>query len=693
MHLFTDYIQPLTLWLYDHPNLALLITFFISFAESLAIIGSLIPGSVTMTAIGILAGAGVMRIDLTLSAAALGAVAGDGVSYLLGYIFSGRLTSIWPFSRYPSWLNYGKDYFARHGGKSVLIGRFVGPLRSIIPVIAGMMHMSHLRFYFANIISAILWSLLYVMPGVLIGTASSELSPEVATHLFLIILFILASTWLISLGLKWLFILANRLIRIKLDHFWRWAIHHRYLGKLAKKLTPPAETPYYPTAAFFLLFVLTTLFFCILALLVVYGLWISRANQSLHLFFQSLRTHSFDVFFIIASQIMSPLTLIVLLVSVSLIAIYYNDWRSLAYWLSLSLSTILALLLLHWLINSPEPQGLLGLAGNSSFPITRLTFATSLGLALFLHINAYSHTRFKRVLKIALLSCLLLVGLTPLYLGDNWLSDILGAYLAGFSLCLGYWLFYRRYRSPPHYNPYLPLALLTSLFLATTLASLFTYSSSMRSHQPYFAQYVCTDELWWNQTKPLLPIYRTNRIGRRIALFNLQYVGSLNHLEQALISYGWQKQNTSLLNTLMTRVTHLSSVPELPLMAQLYLNKKPVLIMIYVPPHGERVQILQIWRSNYHLQNFKQPIWLGSVQFHRTRVRGIKNDQKSIDYVSEALATSSFLQRSIPFPAQVAQQQLPIKVEPVLLLVRELRLREKPNHHQMAKVQHQGTFR
>lgn len=146
MHLFTDYIQPLTIWLHNHPQWALLITFIVALAESLAIVGSIIPGSVTMTAIGILAGSGVMRIDLTLIAAALGAIAGDGASYLLGYVFSDRLTNIWPFSRYPSWLSYGKDYFARHGGKSVVIGRFVGPLRSIIPVIAGMMHMNHWRF-------------------------------------------------------------------------------------------------------------------------------------------------------------------------------------------------------------------------------------------------------------------------------------------------------------------------------------------------------------------------------------------------------------------------------------------------------------------------------------------------------------------------------------------------------------------
>ena len=111
MHLFSEYIQPLTIWLHTHSNWALFITFFISFCESLAVIGTIIPGSVAMTAIGILAGSGVMRIDLTLIAAILGAIAGDSASFLLGYLFRDRICNIWPFTRYPHWIAYGKAFW------------------------------------------------------------------------------------------------------------------------------------------------------------------------------------------------------------------------------------------------------------------------------------------------------------------------------------------------------------------------------------------------------------------------------------------------------------------------------------------------------------------------------------------------------------------------------------------------------
>ncbi|MBA3537813.1 MAG: VTT domain-containing protein [Tatlockia sp.] len=670
MHLFSDYIQPLTVWLYDHPHLALLIAFFISFAESLAIIGSIVPGSVTMTAVGILAGAGVMRIDLTLLAATLGAIAGDGVSYMLGYIYSERLTNIWPFKRYPTWLAYGKDYFARHGGKSVLIGRFVGPLRSIIPVIAGMMHMSHLRFYIANIISAIGWSLLYIMPGFLIGTASSELSPESATRLFVIILFILVAIWLISIGLKWLFIRANRLLSTYLQKVWLWAIHKSYLRRVIQVITPANEKNHYSTAILFVLFILATLALCLITVLVVYGDWIDPANQSIHLFFQSLRTNSFDAFFIILLQLTSPLTLITLVMTIIIVTIYYKEWRSLAYWISLCLFSVLVLLVLHLVIDSPRPQGLLKVKTSSSFPIPGLTLITAIGVSLFLYIDSYSHTRFKHSIKIAIASGLLLLGLSPLYLGDNWLSDILGSYLFGLSLSLGHWLLYRRIKPEVHYPPIVPLTLLGLLFLTSALSSISSYKSLIRGHQPYFALYVFSDELWWNQTKPLLPIYRTNRIGNRSSLFNLQYTGSLMHLESALASYGWQKEKDSVLNTIITRVNDPGS-PELPLMSQLYLNKRPVLVMIYEPSDGSPVQILRIWRSNYYLEQFKQPIWLGSIHPRDAKLNSIKNHLKSIKYISDALTTTKFSKRSLRLPAETSKLDLAAQVEPQLLLVRE----------------------
>lgn len=682
MNLLTEYIQPLTAWLYQNPNWALLITFLISFSESLAIVGSIIPGSVTMTAIGILAGSGVMPVDLTFIAATLGAIAGDGASYLLGYAYSDRLGTIWPFSRYPTWFAYGKEYFASHGGKSVLLGRFIGPLRSMIPLIAGMMHMSRWRFFIANVISALGWSLLYLMPGVLIGAASSELSPETATRLFVFILIFLVGLWLLSIAIKWLVQHLNQILRRTLHNSWVGLTKMRGLARFIKKIPPASETDFYPTASLLLFFLFTTLIFVLITTMVYYEDWISTINQPLHLLLQSIRTHAFDLFFTSVGLLICPAGLLFLFLTAALNMAWRRNQRELYYWISLNLSTLLILFFIQFSFDVPRPEGLWSVEPGSSYPDFNLTLATVQFVALGLYLRLRAPERFASVLNMILTVTLLVLGFSSLYLGDNWLSDVLGSYSLGLALTLLHWLFYRRYSTSSNCSPFILISPLLALIVASTSYAVFDFENRVRNHQPYIEQYVLTPELWWSQSTPILPVYRTNRLGQELSLFNLQYTGSLGHLETALKSYGWQKQNDSLFHSILAHVGGNEASKEMPLMSQLYLNRKPSLVMTYQPGDGEPVQVLRIWRSNYHLKNFRKPLWIGSTHprllLSKKSMTRIKSGKvpvaKTLDYVKPALTT--FEHQSLKLPESVAEKKLPANTEAVLLLIRE---KENPN--------------
>lgn len=152
-------------WIILNPTWAGSIVFLLSMCESLAVVGLFIPGLLMMGIVGALVSAGILDIFPTLIYAILGAIAGDGISYYLGYTFKDHLPNYWPFRRYPQWLARGKQFFINHGSKSIVIGRFVGPVRPFIPVVAGMMHMSPRMFLFANILSAVVWAPIYMLPG------------------------------------------------------------------------------------------------------------------------------------------------------------------------------------------------------------------------------------------------------------------------------------------------------------------------------------------------------------------------------------------------------------------------------------------------------------------------------------------------------------------------------------------------
>ena len=101
--------------------------------------------------------------------AILGAVLGDSVSYWIGRRFGGGIARLWPFSRNPELLPSGIRFFERHGGKSVFIGRFLGPIRAVIPLAAGIMQMPRGRFWVANVGSALVWAPLLLFAGDAVG--------------------------------------------------------------------------------------------------------------------------------------------------------------------------------------------------------------------------------------------------------------------------------------------------------------------------------------------------------------------------------------------------------------------------------------------------------------------------------------------------------------------------------------------
>ena len=100
-----------------------------------------------------------------LSCAAIGAALGDWLSYWLGYHYHERIGSMWPLSRYPNLLPKGHAFFEKWGVWAIVIGRFSGPLRASVPIVAGVTQMPQIKFQIANWSSAFLWAFVLLSPG------------------------------------------------------------------------------------------------------------------------------------------------------------------------------------------------------------------------------------------------------------------------------------------------------------------------------------------------------------------------------------------------------------------------------------------------------------------------------------------------------------------------------------------------
>lgn len=185
-------------WLASHPHWILLATGLMAFLESLALVGVIVPGVALLFAIAALAGSTGIPLSDLLLAGFIGALLGDGCSYLLGYHYQQGIRRLPPFSSHPDWISRAEAFFRRYGVAGIVVGRFVGPVRPIMPLVAGLMKMRPAQFFSVNLLSALAWSPFYLMPGYVVGRSTD--GPHALTTQHLLFLGgILAIGWLLGL--------------------------------------------------------------------------------------------------------------------------------------------------------------------------------------------------------------------------------------------------------------------------------------------------------------------------------------------------------------------------------------------------------------------------------------------------------------------------------------------------------------
>lgn len=144
------------------------VAFLLAFGESLALVSLILPATALLVAVGGLAGAANLPLWPILCGAIVGALLGDWASYAIGYYFKDAIAGLWPLSRRPNLLPRAQALFRRWGLLGVFFGRFSGPLRSVVPLAAGMAAMPLVPFQIANIASAVIWAVGLIAPGALV---------------------------------------------------------------------------------------------------------------------------------------------------------------------------------------------------------------------------------------------------------------------------------------------------------------------------------------------------------------------------------------------------------------------------------------------------------------------------------------------------------------------------------------------
>ena len=147
------------------------IAFGLGFGESAIALDLFVPGEVGMVFIGAAARDGNAPLALVIGAGVLGAIAGDNLSYFIGRRWGTTVLYRWAWLRRrvePS-VERSRKHFTRRGGVAVFVARWVGALRAVMPVVAGISEMPYRRFLAWDASAAVLWTSAVVSLGYYLG--------------------------------------------------------------------------------------------------------------------------------------------------------------------------------------------------------------------------------------------------------------------------------------------------------------------------------------------------------------------------------------------------------------------------------------------------------------------------------------------------------------------------------------------
>ncbi len=617
----TGWTQDLLNWLNANPGWAGFWVFVMSFIESLAFVGILVPGIIILFGIGALISLGAMDLYTIWLWGSLGAFAGDIASFAIGRRFRESLADTWPFTRFPKMLDRGWEFFRDHGLKSVAIGRFIGPLRPVIPVTAGMLGLPTRRFLLVAIPACILWTPAYLVPGMLFG-ASIEVASEYTGRMSLVIVIAVVILWLtwwvIWKGYEFLAGHSARWLR----HVIRWMRRHPVFRRIVGPLLDSSQPEVLSITMMGLFLVLMFWGTVMLLFMSPFSTHPRGIDQAVQAYALELRNHVADPLMVALTQLSRLWVLIPTAMAVLLWLVGAGRQKAALHWLVAMGGGVILDTLLGWSLRATPSLSEAG-ATLLYTPSSALTFATVV-MGYFSVMVAKELRRRKRKWPYVITGILLtLLLLSRLYFGLDWLSGALMGVALGMTWTFVVGIAYRQ-RALRSFNGLAASAIFFGMMMVTFAwqvgQNLDTDLAALKLPLP---ERNIESAAWWATEWQILPRKRSELatvVGRD---FNFQFAGKPVELLQSLSASGWQKAEPA-----NWRWTILSMNPEateltLPPLKRDYLGHPDTLLLHRLGGDPTSQDTVRIWDSGVRLTPGGQSLYLGQFA-HEVLVQRLK---------------------------------------------------------------------
>ena len=609
--------------------------------ETIVGLGWILPGSTIILFMGALAAKGYFDLGDLIWFASIGAIIGDNINYYIGKKYGTKIFKKGFWFIKPAHFKKGEEFFERHGSKSVFIGRFIPSIKEIIPLIAGIFSMNRLPFMIWNILGALGWALVWVLPGYFfaqsLDAAKIWLNHTgffLAVLIVFLILFYILKIILIRKGKDFFALLSSVWQSIKQAIVENPEIkkfitkHKTFFSFLQKRLN---KNTFYGLP-------LTLLSLALIYVLALFGGIVEDIINSDIIVSADVRVANLLAVFR-SADLTNFFTWITLLGKWQVVSIFTIAtilllwiWKKRSYIRPLLLGIIgseIFTFIGKVVFHRARPNIALYAENSFSFPSGHATIAIAFyGFLAYLLIRNAKNWKNKINVFFVSFIVIILIGFSRIYLGVHYLSDVWGGYLAGaiwliIAISLSEYLISRNKKTEAsHSNINKKLATAGIIFISLCLYVVFAFHYSM----PFVSQYQTMNITAINNTRD---IFKTDQLKYTETLLGsrqepISFIIIVKN-DQELINFfhtaGWRlADNVDILSTykIAKATIFKESYPQAPMTPDFWnsevhnfgFEKETATDNVRTRHHA------RIWKTNYKTENGNS-IYVGTASFDR----------------------------------------------------------------------------
>lgn len=609
----TELAQDFLAWTQAHPGWALCLLFAAAALDAVFVIGVMVPAGPVLFALGALVALDVVDFWVCVSLAALGAYCGDGFSFWLGRRYGPQLFASPWLARRQAVIEGAQRFFDQHGGKGVLIGRFLGPLRAVLATVAGASGMRLWVFLLVDAVAVWLWALAFILPGVVFG-ASLGLAAEVAGRLALMIALLAFIGWGAFFLTRVLLAAASRYGERWIGRLLDLSRRYRRVGLFGAALADPKQ-PETPVLA-----VLAVALWLAggLALFLVSSPWLHAypwpSDAAVYQWLRELHTpYGLSIATVLLHlgewPVYGPVAAAVL---VSLIL--QRRARAAAHWVAaLGFGAVLSIGL-SLIPTLPPPYDYFGHPRPPGYSERDLVLAIIVYGFLPVVLGTRQPAAWRGWCYGLSATLISLIVASRLYVGAHWASHVLIDLVIGLVWTAFLGLGLRRHRPVAVGR----LVTVAPAFAALAVALLLQLSLQPGLPPPGDAPDAALDRrAWLAEGYRGFPTQRTDVAGRPKQPLNLQWAGELDAIRARLLAEGWEPPAELGGGQMLRWLSPRAPVGLLPVLPQVHAGERQALFLRR-PLSDDQQLALRLWPSGVRLTD-GTPLWLGTLVVQEAR--------------------------------------------------------------------------